>query len=313
MPGSYAHITLANLMNQPDIKDSIPLLSDANKLWIGQRLHFCELGAVSPDYPYLAVQDGSTKAWADKMHYVRTGQMIQSGMRLLPDFKGEAFEKAFVWLLGYASHVIADVTVHPVIQMKVGEYQTHQTQHRICEMNQDAYIYFNRLNRSGVDIAEHLNSGIALCGDPRNHDNLDGDISAFWLAMLKDVYPNDFAATPPHPNEWHKGFRRIVGLASRLSGSLIPFARHVADGLGLVYPPVEEVDQQYIRGLDTPRGLMDYDQIFDIAIDNVKIVWGLMADGIFHQGMAYQSLILDWNLDTGLDQNDQLGFWSGTI
>jgi hypothetical protein len=303
-------MTLANVLNQSDNKNSIQSLSRENKLHIGQLLHFCELGAVSPDYPYLAVLHPSAKNWADKMHYERTGQMIHSGIAFLRSWTGEARNKAFVWLLGYASHVIADVTIHPVIEMKVGMYQTHKTDHRVCEMNQDAYIYDRRLNKTEIDVAGHLASGIGLCGDAQNQDNLDRDILMLWSAMLEDVHPDDFASNRPDPNEWHKAFRSHLSLASAAGGRLIPIARHVAAGLGLVYPRLADIEQQFITGLTTPIGTKDYDEIFDVAVENSKTIWDLIARGVFHEDEADLSKIADWNLDTGKDQNGQLGFWS---
>jgi hypothetical protein len=310
MPGAYAHMTLANVLKQPSQLESIPSLSRDNKLHIGQLFHFCELGAVSPDYPYLAVLDKSAKAWADRMHYERTGEMIRSGIRLLRSLTGDAQKKAFVWLLGYSSHVIADVTIHPIIEMKVGEYQTNKTAHRVCEMNQDADIYFHRLNRTGIAVAHHLESGIALCGDAQHKDNLDRDIASLWGAMLKDVYPDAFALTRPDVHEWHKGFKQVVSLTSKTSGRLIPFARHVAVDEGLTYPDISEVDNQFIAGLKTPYGIMDYDAIFDGAIQNIKSIWDVVASGAFRDDNAYLARIDDWDLDTGRNKDNQLGFWS---
>jgi hypothetical protein len=165
-------MTLVNILRTPDQLDLIPSLSNDNKKHIDQMVHFCELGAVSPDYPYLAVTDQKEQKWADNMHYIRTGEMIHSGIRSLRNSAGEAQTKGFVWLLGYSAHVATDVTIHPIVQMKVGDYNHHPKEHRICEMNQDVYIYQRGLNKSGLDVAQHLKTGIALCHDPENHDHL---------------------------------------------------------------------------------------------------------------------------------------------
>jgi hypothetical protein len=310
MPGAYAHMTLANVLNRPDNKNSIPSLSKDNKRDLGDYLRFCELGAVSPDYPYLAIGDSKARTWSDRMHYEHTGQMIHSGIRLLSRWTGEPRNKAFVWLLGYASHVVADVTIHPVIEMKVGEYEKNKREHRVCEMNQDAYIYSRRLKLQ-IDVAQHLATGIGLCGDGENQDNLDSDIRTLWLDMLKEVYPDDFASSPPEPNDWHKGFKRAIGLASAASGMLIHIARHVAvDVAGLAYPDVADVDRHFIVELDTPLGTKNYDEIFDAALENSNFIWDLIARGVFHDDEAEMAKIADWNLDTGRDQNGRLGFWS---
>lgn len=87
-----------------------------------------------------------------------------------------------------------DVTIHPVINFKVGDYASNQREHRVCEMHQDAYIY-PRLKLGGVDLAEHLDSGIAACFDGAG--GLDADVRALWLAALATAYPHDYRAQPP--------------------------------------------------------------------------------------------------------------------
>ena len=119
---------------------------------------FCELGAISPDYPYLDIAHPDACQWADRMHYQKTGDMVKTGIDLIRKLDGTAQQKAFAWLLGYTSHVVTDETIHPVVELKVGEYQKNKGRHRICEMHQDAYI-FQQLNIGEIGLAEHLDSG----------------------------------------------------------------------------------------------------------------------------------------------------------
>ncbi len=60
------------------------------------------------------------------MHYEKTGDMIKAGINLIKNMEGASQQKAFSWLLGYTSHAITDVTIHPVIELKVGEYQKNK-------------------------------------------------------------------------------------------------------------------------------------------------------------------------------------------
>ncbi len=77
------------------------------------------LGAVSPDLPYLTdpVNDSllKTHSWADRMHYQNTGSFIRHGMENLLFRKGDEFNTCYAWLFGYASHVITDAVIHPVV------------------------------------------------------------------------------------------------------------------------------------------------------------------------------------------------------
>jgi len=148
MPGAYAHITLINLAREPARLNAGPGLPSPAGLALGRWFKCCELGAESPDYPYLAVGAQGAAAWADLMHYQHTGDMVKVGIETVKELTGDVRDKAFAWLLGYAAHVITDSTIHPVIELKVGPYAQNKTAHRRCEMHQDAYI-FQRLNLGG--------------------------------------------------------------------------------------------------------------------------------------------------------------------
>jgi len=94
------------------------------------------LGAVNPDYPYLALGDSGAAAWADEMHYNHTVAMMHSGIKHIHDISdNNARGKCIAWLLGYAAHVTTDVTIHPIVQLKVGPYEQNKKGHRVCEMN----------------------------------------------------------------------------------------------------------------------------------------------------------------------------------
>jgi hypothetical protein len=307
MPGAYAHITLVNLIREPVRLESLGFPSEAIVSLLDY-FRFCELGAVSPDYPYLDIARPDSCQWADRMHYEKTGDMIKTGINLIRKLDGISQQKAFSWLLGYTSHVITDVTIHPVIELKVGEYQKNKDKHRICEMHQDAYI-FQRLNLGEVGLAEHLDSGIWGCCDKPNSGKLDSAISSTWQSMLETCYLNSYQTKPPLIDNWHGGFKFVVDKAEE-GNRLPPFARHVAVNVGLTYPAVADLDYQYLRGLMTPLGSMDYDQIFDRAMTNVLNVWLSAADAVFRNDSAYLTAINNWNLDTGKDASGTYAYWA---
>lgn len=310
MPAAYAHMTLVNILREPrrleNLSDfprnAIPILSRWQK--------FCELGAVSPDYPYLALDDPQAKKWADLMHWIRVGEMIKAGIIYLRGVSGEGREKGLAWLLGYCAHVTTDVTVHPVIELKVGPYVGNERRHRICEMNQDVYI-FQRLNLK-VTLSEFLKSGIYRCADPADAEKLDPDVSKLWLDMLKKVHAAEFTGNLPDIHKWHRRFTTIVDNIAEESNRLVAFARHVASGvLGMMYPLEHEIDLQYINNLLCPGGRThSYDQVFDMALANVGQVWTWVASGVLAGDTTYESKIGNWNLDTGLDENRRSVFWS---
>jgi len=307
VPGAYAHITLVNEAKRTDFLERGAVPVEAITA-LFDYFKYCELGAVSPDYPYLAFTDSGAKEWADAMHYVRTGEMIHAGIRRLSAMKGEAKRKGLAWLLGYTAHVTTDVTIHPVVQMKVGPYKGHEKEHRICEMHQDSYIY-QRLKLGGIQRAEHLNSGIAKCSHAADPDKLDPPIVELWKGMLRDVHPDAFRSNSPKPDHWHAGFKFGVGKVAEEGGRLWPLARHVATGQGLVYPLETEIDRQFIDRLATPHGVMGYDEVFNLAIENVLVLWKVVSMAAIQGTRDSVALIGNWDLDTGRDSAERFAFW----
>jgi len=240
MPGAFAHLTLVKTM--VDMLDSIPDLPTGAKTAYLDHSSFSQLGAVSPDYPYLALDDGDAPQWADNMHYIKTGDVLKVGVRRVAKMPpGDPRNRCLAWLLGYSTHVAADVTIHPVVERKVGIYQGHETAHRICEMHQDAYIY-QRLNLDQIGLAEPLRSGIARCGATPENEALHPDISGLWGSILSEVYPGTFALAEPDFDLWH---RRFITTVDRIEEGhkLLPIARHVAvDFMGATYPTPGEID-----------------------------------------------------------------------
>lgn len=310
MPGAYAHITLVNLAREPARLDAGPGMPKPAGLALGRWLKCCELGAVSPDYPYLAVGATGAAEWADLMHYQHTGDMVKAGVETVKGLTGTVRDKAFAWLLGYAAHVITDATIHPVVELKVGPYAQNKAAHRECEMHQDAYIY-QRLDVGGVGIADYLKSGIDRCCVADG--SLDPAIADTWGAMLKRCYPQEFSDNPPDIGRWHKGYIEVLNLGGQ-GYRLIPIARHVAVDCGLTYPLSEEVDRDaYIDSLKTPHGQLPYDQIFEKALDHVIQGWHLIGEAVFGNSTVYQTAFWNWNLDTGRDASNKIVLWEDAL
>ncbi|MBI5891841.1 MAG: zinc dependent phospholipase C family protein [Nitrosomonadales bacterium] len=310
MPGAYAHITLVNHLRLPHILESIPGFDNEAAIALMDHFKFCELGAVSPDYPYLVPMDKRACQWADAMHYTNTGGMIRSGIRRLSQMnRNEDWRKAFAWLCGYAAHVGTDMTIHPVVELKVGEYALHKKEHRECEMHQDAYI-FQRLDLGPIGLAEYLDSSIGKCCSASDSGKLEPVIAALWGSMLAECHPVAIASNPPEMNKWHQAFKLVVDKVAEEGGKLSPCARHLAVDCGLTYPETGSIDTGFIKGLSVPGGKMDYDELFDQAIGNVKAMWSLIWTGVFAGNTDYQAGFGEWNLDTGRDNSNQLVFWS---
>jgi hypothetical protein len=305
MPGSYAHITSVNLASEKRYLSRIEGFPreaiDAANLHV----NFLELGCISPDYPYLDLMSGDSKKWADLMHYTHTCEVIYIGAELARRLPlGLSKDKCLAWLMGYTAHVIADMCIHPVVELKVGPYEKNMTEHRRCEMHQDAFI-FRRIGTGMPQTSEHIKATILNCGAPDNPEQLDPDIKGVWEELLKTVYPEIFGDDPPDMEKWHRRCYSILEKLLPTSSRFVGFARHVCDGLGFSYPTPDEIDRgAYINDLrvPSPEGAerrMRYDDIFDFAMEKIQQVW---LDVTRH-ALGFGDFIAfrgeEWDLDTG--------------
>ena len=309
MPGAYAHLTMVNVVKESGNLERLSFPKSAARALL-RYFRFCELGAVSPDYPYLAIGNPSALAWADRMHYEHTGDVVRAGIVLVASLRAEARDRAFAWLLGYAAHVVTDTTIHPIIELKVGPYAENKQAHRRCEMHQDSYIWTTRMNLGGVGVSKHLSSGILRCNDRDRPHLLDPTINGVWDRMLRSVHGEAAQTAPPSIDEWHAAFGRVVSIAGE-GHRLFPIARHVAVNQALTYPLFSEVDRhEYIDALASPAGELSYDAIFDRAGTNVGNAWTTIAADVYRGEDGAKAFFGNWNLDTGRDERQRLVFWT---
>jgi len=309
MPGAFAHLTLSNLASGDNKLDSVDLNINA-KIALSENVPYIELGAVSPDYPYLAISFLEDNAkWADYMHLDnKTNILIQTAIKQLQSLTGTQKEKVFAWLCGLVSHIVADVVIHPVVELKVGPYHGNEKAHRICEMHQDTYIY-QRMELGSIGLAEHLSTGIGKCSLDGDKEKLDPLIKDIWMEMLKAIRPDEFNEDTPNIDAWHKAFNQNVSIFEE-GNKLHPLARHVAVNAGMTYPDEDKVDMQYIENLRVPNGTMHYDEIADLAIDKIVQAWKIIGDAVYAGENSQLAHFGGWNLDSGRDANNQLVYWA---
>ncbi|MBI5187024.1 MAG: zinc dependent phospholipase C family protein [Nitrospinae bacterium] len=110
------------------------------------------------------------------------------------------WRQQFAWLIGFVSHVIADVTVHPVVNIKVGKYEGHKKEHRLCEMNQDVWIY-KQIVGLDLHVSDNMKGEIRSCG---THIDLDDGVEELWSTCFKKAYGRE-----PREDQidwWHTSF-----------------------------------------------------------------------------------------------------------
>ena len=299
MPGGFVHITVA--AEAVGRLDGVAGLSGADKIAVAQFMPFVEVGSVGPDYPYL----GRQSEWADRMHYQATGEVICNGVRILRGYDPTPRRsRCLSWLLGFAAHVATDLTIHPVVQARVGSYADNKTAHRTCEMHQDAYIWPRR-NLGELGLADYFRNNINHCSTEEG--DLNSDLVDFWRESLQMTYPDYFVQDPPQLDNWNQGFKLIVDTIDD-AGSFVSFTRHLLASVGAVYPRSDAVDSTFIENLETPDGRMHYDDIFARAVNSVVEVWSVIGEAL-HAATPEEAgdrlaSIPNGNLDTGVSLGD---------
>jgi hypothetical protein len=324
MAGGYTHLTLVRSSITAG-RRKIPVLKDVLDSW-GR---FTYLGGISPDYPYL----GLDTAWADNMHKGKTNAMIAHALPLIHKERisrpaDRAWRQKFAWLLGFVSHMVADVTVHPVVNILVGKYEFHKEEHRICEMNQDVWIY-NKITGLDLHVSDNMKGEIRSCGTAID---LNDDVEGLWKSALEKTYGQSLQSD--QIDRWHAFFIKLIDLAE-IGGKIPVFGQHMVSG-AYAYPANSELDSRYFDKVPVPVSAevknttdpssLDYHQpkdrgapcsfkdIFTKARDNIVDAWSALAQDLYENdravGKRHLSVFGDWSLDTGVNNKTQkLIYW----
>lgn len=312
MAGAYAHLTVVNKAFTESELEKLSLSKDA-LIALADYSSFIELGSVSPDYPYLAIS-AKHKKWADLMHLeMKTKSFILKGIEEVKAIKDEEDKRrAFAWLCGLAGHIITDVVIHPVVELKVGTYEGHEAAHRNCEMHQDVYIYKKITGYGEISETEQLSLFGKECSDNGDTGKLNKTISLVWGKMLEVLSKEEYLVNKPEFDTWHSRFHSLVSKIEETQ-NFPTISRHVIglDG-GTIYPKFEEVNKkEFIENLKVPGNkTMHYDDIFNKAVSQVQLTWKVLDEAVFGNGIIHLEYFADWNLDNGRTSSGKLEYWA---
>ncbi|WP_027714115.1 zinc dependent phospholipase C family protein [Desulfuromonas sp. TF] len=151
MPSGISHMLLSRYL---------PVEADrpySHKMRANTR--YFQIGSIAPDLPYASVTDNdfldSDSELANIFHFTSPGQapslapnrLPLMGLEQVKTFIENGADKrgcdAFFWfLVGYASHLIADGVCHPYVMDKVGRYEgSNKAVHRALEMGIDVLLF----------------------------------------------------------------------------------------------------------------------------------------------------------------------------
>ena len=318
MAGCYTHITVVSKILDKRELESIGLDTRISKM-LREWSNYVKLGAVSPDLPYL----GFGKKWADKFHYEKTSQIVREGLDALFDksFDDVHAQKQLAWLFGYAAHLVTDLYLHPVIEKKVGPYAENKNEHRICEMNQDAWVLKKEMH-DDVGRGEIFDNTIKTCTETGAEGYIvDNAISEFWNLLIEKVYSSRRGPSPdkwfasfsefwqmlikkvcspwwsPSPNKWFASFVALMDKFAENPGKHLIITRTLLKNFHYGYP--SEPDSDYVDNLHRPNGeCVDFHTVFNEAVEKVKEYWAQMANALSTKDVSCFTLP-DGNLDTG--------------
>lgn len=305
MAGPFTHMTIV----EGAIK-SFPVDQNLGKI-LRENRHFLTLGSVSPDIAYLAHLAMEGPAWADIMHYYRTNGIVKNALHSLSaaKTKGKIWKYQLAWLLGFVGHLVADATIHPIVESIVGPYTDKNTNsdHRDCEMIQDVLIFKDVMNLelSAAEYTDLLNASF-------EHSS-SGKVVEFWTVHAEVNSPtagkfpadriiesyNKELDTAEGGNAFAKLFRHI--------GSAYIYRTH-SD----ISKNSPELVEQYYSNIQLPNGLTGSfpKDGFEYAVRNLVAVWSKIERSLFSKENI-ANIVPNWNLDTGIDQEAETRtYWS---
>lgn len=311
MPGAYAHITLAFESMNPDAFDDLEIYETL----VGELLTnvgYVELGAISPDMPYLVGtgSNASAIAWADRMHQGDVAGRIRAGVKAVSRVSEEKKIKCLAWLLGFVEHIVFDVFLHPVVNLVAGGAYGPNTKekHQECEKHQDVYIVNRQFKIEDLSDASIVRAVLQNLHGLENDRTMDDDVKSVFDAMLRDGSSDLYAVNIPDIDRWYSSFISKLKLQEG-SDFLVSIGRHM--DIGLIYPAFSAYDRQFVDSLPLPAGGQEhYYALFSKAKGLVLEHWKHIISCVCLGVEFDESLFDGWNLDTGTDGSGNLHFWS---
>ena len=272
--------------------------------------HWVHIGAQGPDYPYegfIRARTGTN--WADLMHYDRTGDFTRVlgscvHRALAPEAPWQRPDQDLLkaWYLGYISHVLADVIIHPVVQAIVGPYSENRREHGRCEMVQDSLLHSEIRGRPLA--YDYWIKKLLLT--PAGEE-LPDVIGSVWGEALSTLYRAQWIQGTPLVYDWHRHFLR----ATKVRQSPPALFRHIGEDFGLSYPfpgeiPQDEAVRFYERvALPDGVGVRHFREIFESATKEVAEKWAEASAELETAGSEALQLVFlrNWDLDTGVSSD----------
>lgn len=293
MAGPFTHMLVSQAASDPTVVTTLdPALQDILLEW----QPFLLLGSVGPDLPGVVDKlEPEETRMLTRLHKGHEGQPPTNTTvcELYAALRGGAASCApFAFLMGYVSHTVTDVIVHPIVESINDESATAPwKKHRNCEMCQDSLIVqdYTGLNIKHCDYL----SWLKLC--KQRPAALDATL-ARWQSIIERHYGHYSCKA------WIKSYETIISIARE--------AVHI-DEIGYpdplkIRPEERETFYDRVRLPDgsgqgfSRQGDFRTD-VFDRAVHTTARLWQQIylrfVDPADPRGI--DDLVPDWDLDTG--------------
>ena len=273
--------------------------------------NFLTLGSVSPDIPYLGHLALKGPVWADIMHYYNTNGIINNGVHSLSvaQKKGKDWECQLAWLAGFIAHLVADATIHPIVECIAGPYTDADSRstHSECEMIQDVMIFKEVMN---IDlVGTEWTNLLRTCTPHKSFEK----VAAFWTnhAKVNCPFVEKFDS-----GSIIKSYIDELDTVDSIHGLAAAF-RHL--GINYVYRTYSDLKKnspelvdKYYYNVRLPNGRTGSFKTegFERSVKHLSDVWSKLDRFLFSIDNIPE-IIPNWNLDTGVDQNKNIvTYWS---
>lgn len=304
MAGAFTHMALV-----AEAKKSFTIETIFGRI-LTEHESFVTLGAVSPDIPYLSQLNlGIGATWADIFHYHKTNGIVHNGLHSLvvsKESKGVK-ERQLAWLAGFTSHLVADATIHPIVEAIVGPCTcpASKDEHTFCEMTQDIMIFKREKNMelNASDYTRHIDDCIGFT-------KYFASVTQLWSHLAMMNYPS---AGLPDLNKLIRSYKDVLDTAD--GGNILArMFRHI--GMKYIYKRFDELTDEeiskYYDQVILPNGVKGSFKTegYDYAVRNIVEAWRKIESFLYSKRNVAE-IVPDWNLDTGIEQTNNIRtFWS---
>jgi len=191
---------------------------------------YFQIGSIGPDLPYASIIDNNflenESDLADLFHFCKANQDIEMSPNMIPlhglDQVKNVLQKegptqregdALFWfLMGFASHVLADGICHPFIMDKVGRYEgSNKSDHRALEMGIDVLLSKHFTSASGKAI-EASYAGWDTFIKGFNDLKYSPHVLSHFAELIKAIYQYD--VTSDEISGWVDGISRLFCMST---------------------------------------------------------------------------------------------------